>query len=214
MILSAATCQKRFETRSLHMAFVGMSNIGKSYLASGFKRDFDFNIIEIDAQIQSALSQTSMDEAADWMGFPYSDGYAQNEAAYLALEEAATLKATRGLGGNTIIDTTGSVIHIDPSAQEALKSNCLIVNIDGGDADLKILSEIYFQNPKPTVWGPNYDRTLAENERDALLASLPKLLNIRRELYRNLEDVRLPASTLRGLNYDAKAVWKYILGAL
>ena len=93
MQLTRADFEKRYAENTLRIAFVGMSNIGKSYTGSRLSKALDFDLIQVDELIWEALGQGSMADFAAWQGQPYSEGYAEREAKSIALESEATAKA-------------------------------------------------------------------------------------------------------------------------
>ena len=117
MQLSRAEFEARYAAGTLRVAFIGMSNIGKSYTAMRLATDDKFSLIEVDKLIMKELGQGSMDDFANWQGQPYSDGYAERELESIELESNITKAAMRDVVGNTILDTTGSVIHTHQAVQ-------------------------------------------------------------------------------------------------
>jgi len=61
MQLTRADFEKRYAENTLRIAFVGMSNIGKSYTGSRLSKAFNFDLIQVDELIWEALGQGSMD---------------------------------------------------------------------------------------------------------------------------------------------------------
>jgi len=143
MLLSSADFDAKRAKGDLSIALIGMSNIGKSYTAHRIAKANGFAHYDVDTLIQAKMDNPSMAAMAKWMGQPYADGYAHRAAEYLALETELTLAADQQ-SGNQILDTTGSVIHIDDSALKAIKNNYLIVYIQAnlGDIDIQPIFRI------------------------------------------------------------------------
>ena len=191
MRLSLSEFDARYKAGDLHLAFIGMSNIGKSYTATRLSKTHNFQLVEVDRLIWEELDHGNMADFAKWQGQPYSDGYEEREAVSIALETQATKKAILASNNNTLLDTTGSVIYVDETALIELKTKFLIVHIAAGEDDLERLKRDYFALPKPLVWRGHYQKTEGKSDEESILACYPKLLRSRQIAYENLEDVRL-----------------------
>jgi len=191
MQLSRAEFDARYTAGKLHLAFVGMSNIGKSYTASRLSKTHKFQLVEVDKLIWEELDQGSMADFAAWQGQPYTEGYAEREAVSISLETNATRKAMTPIEGNSLLDTTGSVIYIDDAVKQQLKDTFLIVHITAGQEDLERLKEDYFSLPKPLIWREHYQKIDGKTQEESILACYPKLLNSRKSAYETLADVTL-----------------------
>jgi len=196
MQLTRADFEKRYADNTLRIAFVGMSNIGKSYTGSRLSQAFDFNLIQVDELIWEALGQGSMADFAAWQGQPYSEGYAEREAKSIALESEATAKALDMPPQNAILDTTGSVIYTNKLVQEKLISNWYIVHISASKDDVENLKVRYFEQPKPLIWNGHYVRNPEQTETEAILTSYPELLASRAKAYAALADVTIRSNVI------------------
>lgn len=186
----------RLESGDLRLTFIGMSNIGKSFTAMRLRKSHGFSLYEVDEAIQTALELKSMQESADWMGFPYEESYSAREAEYLALESSLTAKAFEGKCGNRILDTTGSVIYLDKATREKLAKDSVIVHIQAGPNNLRRLEKLYFKSPKPLIWNGVYQERKDADKIRSLKDSYPKLLASRMDAYNAMADINLPASLL------------------
>ena len=169
------------------IALIGMSNIGKSWLASRVSDAFGMPSVEVDHYIRRELGQSSMDDFAHWLGHPNTDGYAEREARSLALEDAATLAALDDLPEGGILDTTGSVIYCD-TACKRLRDETHIVYLRASERQRETLEALYFQHPKPLNWYGHFEQREGELFGDAVSRCYPKLLASRDEAYANLAD--------------------------
>lgn len=194
MLLTRAEFDARYAGGNLHLAFVGMSNIGKSHTATRLSKTHNFQLVEVDKLIWEELDQGSMADFAKWQGQPYTDGYAQRETVSIALETKATKKAMMPIKGNTLLDTTGSVIYVDVDVTAQLKRDFLIIHISAGAEDLERLKEDYFALPKPLVWREYYKKTDEKTQEESILACYPVLLKSRKAAYENLANVTLGSS--------------------
>ena len=72
MKLTKAEFAERYAKGTLKIAFIGMSNIGKSYTALRLATRYEFNLIEVDKIIWENLGHDSMEAFAQWQGHPLS----------------------------------------------------------------------------------------------------------------------------------------------
>ena len=200
MQLSKAEFDTRYAAGRLHLAFVGMSNIGKSYTATRLSKTHKFQLVEVDNLIREDLGKGSMADFATWQGQPYTEGYEAREATSIALETKATSRAMISANGNTLLDTTGSVIYVDDTVRKQLMRDFLIVHIAAGPEDLERLKEDYFAMPKPLVWRGYYEKVDGKTQEESILECYPKLLNSRKSSYESLADVTLQSSFVLNSN--------------
>ena len=196
MQLTRSEFECRYADKALKIAFVGMSNIGKSYTGMRLATAFDFDLIEVDKLIWEALGQGSMADFAAWQGQPYSEGYEEREAKSIALESDATTKALSMDVGNAILDTTGSVIYTDPPLQEELLSHWYIVHIFASEDAVGRLKAQYFKHPKPLIWNGHFCRQTGETNEQAILNCYPDLLASRAQAYEKLADTRISSDVI------------------
>ena len=200
MKLSCAEFDARYAAGTLKVAFIGMSNIGKSYTAMRLATKYDFSLIEVDKIIWENLGHESMDAFAQWQGHPYTDGYAEREKHSIALETNATRKALKTDKRNPMIDTTGSVIYTAEDVLHELRQDYYIVYIQAMEDHLERLKVQYFKHPKPLVWAGHYKKLEGKTETQSILDCYPKLLASRGKAYAKQADVTLPSTII--LNPD------------
>jgi len=200
MELSRAEFDARYAAGTLKVAFIGMSNIGKSYTAMRLATKYDFSLIEVDKIIWQNLGHDSMDAFAQWQGHPYTEDYAEREKHSIALETDATRKALKTSKRNPMIDTTGSVIYTDDDVLKALRSEYYVVYIEAMQDHLKRLKTQYFKHPKPLVWAGYYKKIEGKTETESILECYPKLLTSRAKAYARHANVTLPSTLI--LNPD------------
>lgn len=191
----------------LALAFVGMSNMGKTYWSKKFV-ELGFDHINCDDRIEaklspelSALGYSGIADVSRWMGQPYDEQYASTQDRYLALERAVMeevfAQVKEGLQKNTIIDTTGSVVHVGNDISQALADHALVVSIDATDNMKAEMFERYIKEPKPVVFGEVFSLVEGETNLQALERCYPKLLDTRSTLYAQVADVRIPREVIR-----------------
>ena len=202
--LTKAEFDTHIANGTCRIAFVGMSNAGKSYRARVLHREKGFAWHNVDAEIQKALGFAHVDDLAPWLGYPSSPTYAAREQEYLHLEDRFTRAASEYIGDkNMVFDTTGSVVHLPQATLDTVRTNCLVVHLDVGEDSIHQLIEKYFTTPKPVCWGEYFTQRNGENENDALRRCYPALLKARLEKYRALAHVQIPARELFDVNADA-----------
>ena len=188
---------------TLRLAFVGMSNGGKSYRSRVLAREEGFLWYHVDKEIQEALGFAAMQEVSSWLGYPGDEHYAEREERYLALEDGFTKNASVRTGGrNLVFDTTGSVVHLPPGTLSLVRENSLVVHLDVGEDSLPQMIERFFAEPKPVAWSGYYEQRQGETAEEAVRRSYPALLHERLKRYRALAHVNIPASEL----HDATGV--------
>ena len=204
MKLTRAEFDAKYAAGTLKVAFIGMSNIGKSYTAMRLATKYDFSLIEVDKIIWENLGHDSMDAFAEWQGHPYTEGYADREKHSIALESEATRKALKTEARNPIIDTTGSVIYTDEDVLKALRQDYYVVYIEAMDEHVERLKVQYFQQPKPLIWAGHYQKLEGKSETESILECYPKLLASRGKAYSSYADVTLRSTMI--LNPDVSIV--------
>lgn len=196
--LTPAEFKAHIKNGTFRLAFIGMSNAGKSYRSRALAGELGFFWFQVDAEIQEALGFADMDEISSWLGLPTSEGYEEREAKYLELENVATRKAAMEMHGkNLVFDTTGSVAHLEASTLKLLKDNCLVVHLDVGEESLGEVMDRFFRKPKPVAWSGYLTREPGESEEAAIRRCYPKLLTDRLATYRRLAHVNLSAPSVR-----------------
>ena len=180
---------------SLRLAFVGMSNAGKSYRSKILRDQAGFLWYHVDNEIQKTLG---IEDLSSWLGHPSSEGYTKRQAEYLGLEDKFTRQAAIDTGGqNLVFDTTGSVIHLSKETLALLSDNCLVVHLDVGESSLPAMMEKFFANPKPVAWDTFFSMLPGETEEAALRRCYPALLSERLRRYRELAHINIPADDVR-----------------
>jgi hypothetical protein len=188
------------------LCLVGMSGAGKSHWARAMAR-VGFSHHDCDAAIAHRLAgslpvDSSLEPVyalGQWMGMPWSDGYKARQAQYLELEAAVTREAlTRcvTLPGMHVLDTTGSVVHLDDALLADLRASCHVVALASDAASREHLKERYLRKPKPIVFGAHYQTLAGEDHAQALSRSYDELMAFRQARYRSLAHVVLEAGRI------------------
>ncbi len=195
----------------LRLAFVGMSNAGKTKSGRALEKAFGFHHVEVDRDISEALGMQGTAALASWLGYPDSAAYAEREQQYLELEEEHTVRQC-AISGNVVLDTTGSVVHLPERARKKVKDSFFVVHLDVGEAALDVLIERFFRLPKPVIWDTFFSKELGETTRAALERSYPALMQERLQRFRTLAHINIPALQI-DVN-DGRAIIEAISAAL
>lgn len=202
--LSRSDFDARLKDGELSLTLVGMSNVGKSYWSSRLVKEAGFRKVEIDDLIEEELGAALHDagysggiaDVAKWMGQPYDPQFAANQQTYLDLEtkmmrQTIDQLANPPLHGNVVVDTTGSVVHIDEAVGKELAKHSTVVYLEATPEMRQKMFELYIAEPKPVVWGDVYSQAAGETTDQALVRSYPELLARRSVLYRQMAHVAI-----------------------
>ena len=203
MILTKSEFKIKLENKDLKIAFIGMSNTGKSFRSDELHDIEQFDYIHVDDEIQKDLCLDSMSEMAEWLGYPFDMRYADRSKEYLALEEKHTAnREYLQSKNNFVLDTTGSVIYLSKQTKEYLKKNYLLILLDIEQDKLEDMKKLFFKEPKSVYWGNSFSQGDNEDNIDALKRCYPKLLEDRKNMYRDLADIIIPGeiSQYKGLS--------------
>ncbi|MBL4644452.1 MAG: hypothetical protein JKX80_01140 [Candidatus Pacebacteria bacterium] len=188
---------------TFRLAFVGMSNVGKSYRSRVLHGELSFLWFNVDEGIQKELNFASMEDISNWLGQPTEKTYGEREERYLEIENSLTKNASMQTDGkNLVFDTTGSDVHLKENTLKILRENCLVVHLDAGDDSLEKLVEKYFEMPKPVAWCGHLNREPNETSEEALRRCYPTLLEFRLKQYRKLSHLNIPAHKVHDKNAE------------
>jgi len=201
-------CTSHIAHPTSHIAFIGMSGVGKSYWAKQLAQAGWLHL-DCDAMIAERLSEIiEIGDGEDpahavgrWMGNPWDDGYEARAARYLELEQTVTTRALDQLREHgsqpVVIDTTGSVIYTGGETLTHLKQKTRVVYFEVPDAVRQQMVELYLREPKPVLWQGGYKPTPGEPQADALARCYAGLLADRAERYGKLADVTIDYDAVR-----------------
>lgn len=182
--------------RTLKLAFVGMSNAGKSHHSRVIRDECNFMWYEVDAAIQQDLGFSGMGEISKWLRQPYTEGFKQRQQRYLE-SEARSTKVNLEMGGkNLVFDTAGSCIYLNQEILNWLRNEMIVVNIDVEEEDIEQVTQRYIRGIKEIVWGDFFKKKEGETNEDALRRCFPILLQDRIRRYRELAHLTIPSMKL------------------
>lgn len=185
---------KKLKKKKLIISLIGMSNIGKTFWSKkltklGFKHINCDNIIE--EKLGPKLKERGyqgIEDVAKWLGQPHEKQFKKNEAQYLKLEKETMNEIFQNISAenqNIVIDTTGSIVHIESNILEDLKKHSLVIYLETPEEMKKEMYENFIAHPKPLIWKDNYkDNDLAK--------SYLELLENRSTLYKEHADLTIP----------------------
>lgn len=189
------------------LCLVGMSGVGKSHWAKRLAAELGYVRHDCDGDIAARLASLVDVEPGEepvhalgrWMGMPWSAGYAEREARYLALESEVTqraLAASERGDAPHVIDTTGSVVYLDGALTRRLAEHARVVYLRTPESRQDAMLRRYLEEPKPVVWGGAYRPREDERPEDALRRCYPELLRERDRRYAALAHVVLDGAAL------------------
>ena len=203
----------RIAENNLTLTFIGMSGIGKTHRARqfvplGFRHRSCDTMIAL--HVSSVASLQNVADVGVWMGQPYSEGYRSRERQYLKLENAATKDILGTIEGNTVIDTTGSVIYAPMDTQQRLKKDSLVIYFEASPEIYERMLEVYLDDPKPVVWGDVFRSVKGEGEQGTFKRCYPILLESRAKKYKELADITVPYEVMRDSWWDGERLFEVI----
>ncbi|KAK4529745.1 hypothetical protein CCYA_CCYA02G0602 [Cyanidiococcus yangmingshanensis] len=217
-LLARRKFDENLTNNELALAFVGMSNSGKSFRSKKLAEELGFALISVDEEIEKALAEelgtlygAGTDALASWMGFPYHETFREREQRYLQIEEHVTYNARPTNKKNFALDTTGSVVYLSAECQRKIRSEYLVVYLEIAESSLEEMIETFFACPKPVVWGERFAASLDPiSGEEKLRRCYPDLLHWRAQRYREISDVTVPSEVARSREVSSQAFLDYV----
>ncbi|QQS59413.1 hypothetical protein IPN35_00795 [Candidatus Peregrinibacteria bacterium] len=213
MLFDRERFERKFENQNLKIAFIGMSNIGKSFRTEQLQRLKNMQSSSIDNSIAEQMKKEGMAGMVEWMGYPFEKKYKEAEKEYLELENKITIGRIPE-GKNYVLDTTGSFVYLEPETISFVQENFLVVNLDCSEMMLRVMIEEFFLMPKTIIWGDFFEKQDGEREIDALRRCYPALLRDRIHRYRKLADINIPGEISRDERISPERFWEILLYTL
>ncbi len=181
-----------------------MSNIGKTHLSKklcevGFTHINCDDLIELKLEKKlKAVGYSGIKEVARWMGQPFDERYFKNQKEYLSFENDVMKNIFKQKKNkNTIIDTTGSVVHTGIQMCTNLKFFSLVIYIEATEKMKERMFKQYIKEPKPVVFGNMFNQKRNETNSESLKRCYRDLLDARSALYKKYADVIIPRDTIK-----------------
>lgn len=198
--------EQLLQENRLILSLIGMSNIGKTYWSKKL-HDIGFKHINCDDLIEAKLAPilkehgySGIEDVSRWMGRPYDDRFSANQQKYLSLEKETMENIFAQIKNrkmqNTVINTTGSVVHTSRNICVRLKQCSLVVYIEATENMKEKMFNQYIKEPKPVVFGDVFDPKENETVMQTLKRCYRRLLNLRSALYAEYADVIIPRGAI------------------
>ena len=206
----------------IKLSLIGMSGAGKSYWSQKLAAA-GFRVISIDDRIEKKLApeltvggHRGIGGVAAWMGWPNQPTYREREKKYLECEVKSMAEAmdeiqVSGEEG-TILDTTGSVVYTGEEVCRQMQSLTTVVYLEASPAEEKLLIARYLSDPKPVLWGDQFDQRPGESSKDAIARCYPKLIAHRKKLYERYAHRIISMDLLWNVNLDARGFLELLEG--
>lgn len=192
MLLTKNQFDKKFKNNELKLAFIGMSNIGKSFRAKELETSKNFFCKSIDDDICKEIGiEENIEKLAAWLGFPFDAEFEKKQNQYLKIENYLTKNIIIPDNRNVVIDTTGSSIYLSAETHQFLKNNFLVIHFKVPENFLDKMIKKYFELPKAIIWGDLFNKSEEETNKEALKRCYPKLLEFRTKKYQELADISI-----------------------
>src|SRR3989344_8918431 len=190
-LLTKSEFDAHIANKTLRLAFVGMSNVGKSYRSKILRDESGFDWYQVDKEIIKSLGFSGMEEISEWLGLPHTDTYQERERIYLDAEAKHTKVDFLDTDRNLVFDTTGSGVYLEEPTVAWLRENCLIVNLEAGEHYIHTMIQKFSEQPKPVVWNGMYVQKRGETEKQTLERCFPVLLRDRLKKYRAMAHLNI-----------------------
>jgi shikimate kinase len=199
-----------------------MSGAGKSHWAQKLA-GAGFRVISVDDRIEKKLAPElatggyrGIGGVAAWMGWPDDPAYPQREKKYLKCEVESmdeTLDEIQSSGEEgTILDTTGSVVYTGEEICRRMQSLNTVIYLQAPPAEEEILISRYLSDPKPVLWGDQFNRRVGESTNAAIARCYPHLIAQRKQLYERYAHRVVSMDHLRNTNLDARGFLELLEG--
>lgn len=185
-----------------------MSGSGKSSWSMklselGFRRFCCDDMITKKLVAELTLTDGTIMETGEWMGFPYQSQYKERESKYLAYEIEVLSEILEYLENNKnqiekniVVDTTGSVIYSGEEILRRLRRSTKVVHLSTPPKAQELMLETYLSNKRPVLWMGFFRKMPNEKNEDTLARCYPRLLFHREQLYERYADVAIDYYTL------------------
>lgn len=191
----------------MRVALIGFPNVGKTYWSRKLE-GCGYKLHCCDELIEQKLKYLGVANLAKWMGQPYEPEYPQRSAVYLNAEGIVMrnilfeVRNSLHPNNNVVIDTTGSVIYLNPILLREMTRLIKVVYIKVSDPDREVMFNLFLKNPKPIIWGKLYRRNERESHIVTLRRCYNELLDFRAKKYEKIADTILDSQALRESSYS------------
>lgn len=206
----------------IKISLIGMSGAGKSHWAQKLAAA-GFRVISIDDRIEKRLASDlaaggyrGIGGVAAWMGWPDQPSYREHEEKYLecekqSMEEALDEIQASGQDG-AILDSTGSVVYTGDTICRRMQALATVIYLEASPAEEELLISRYLSDPKPVLWGDQFEQRPGESTQAAIARCYPRLIAHRKKLYEHYAHRILSMDLLRDANLDARGFLELVEG--
>jgi shikimate kinase len=212
----------------IKLSLIGMSGAGKSYWAQKLAIA-GFRVISIDDRIEEKLAPElaargqqgirgirGIGGVAAWMGWPNETTYREREKQYLDYEVSSMTEALDEMmlaeEEGIVLDTTGSVAYTGDVICRRMQSLSTAVYLEASPAEEQLLIERYLSDPKPVLWGEQFNQQPGESPKDAVARCYPQLIAYRKQMYARYAHRTISMGQLRNERVDARGFLELIEG--
>ncbi len=151
---------------------------------------------------------------AAWMGWPDEPTYREREKKYLDYEVKSMGEALDEIQAaseeGTILDTTGSVVYTGEEICRRMQSLTTVVYLEASPEEEQLLIARYLSDPKPVLWGDQFEKRSGESSQDAIARCYPRLLAYRKKLYQQYAHRIVPMNLMWNFDLDARGFIEYV----
>ena len=206
----------------IKLSLIGMSGAGKSHWAQKLAAA-GFRVISIDDRIEKKLApelaaggHRGIGGVAAWMGWPDDPAYREREKKYLDCEVRSMGEALDEIQSSgdegTVLDTTGSVAYTGEEICRRMQSLTTVVYLEASPAEEEVLIARYLSDPKPVLWGDQFDQRSSESTQDAIARCYRQLIAHRKKHYECYAHRVVSMKRLGNLNLDARGFLELLEG--
>jgi shikimate kinase len=198
----------------IKLSLIGMSGAGKTHWSQKLAAA-GLRVISIDDRIEKKLGPElaaggyiGIGGVAAWMGWPDQPVYRERERKYLTAEIESmdeVLNEIEASGGEGILlDTTGSVVYAGDEICRRMQALTTVVYLAVPAAEEENLIARYLSDPKPVLWGDQFEQRPGESAKDAVARCYPQLIANRKKLYERYAHRVVSLAKLEGMRLDAR----------
>jgi len=198
----------------IKLSLIGMSGAGKTHWSQKLAAA-GLRVISIDDRIEKKLAPElaaggyiGIGGVAAWMGWPDQPAYRERERKYLTAEIESmdeVLNEIEASGGEGILlDTTGSVVYAGDEICRRMQALTTVVYLAVPAAEEENLIARYLSDPKPVLWGDQFEQRPGESAKDAVARCYPQLIANRKKLYERYANRVVSLAKLEGMRLDAR----------
>ncbi len=204
----------------MFLTLIGMSGTGKSYWSKkleseGFTRFGCDDLITLRLARQMGYSATTAFDMHQWVGYPDEATHAEHASQYLQAEEEvlkeiiAYMKIADDLE-NIVIDSTGSVIYMQPIILDTISKLTRMVYLDITSQDFERMLKYYLENPVAIIWNGFFQPLALESRQETFARCYPQLIKSREQNYKELAQLTIAPSLHRDDNTSVEQFLDYL----